>query len=62
MSNCNDVDSIGSSLMTFYKLIAYEYFDHENVTYANSVTYTNVGYDYLVHMLLILVSLNQYPL
>ena len=48
--------------MTFYKLIAYKYFDHENVTYANSVTYTNVGYDYLVHMLLILVSLNQYPL
>ena len=28
MSNCNDVNSVESSLMTFYKLIAYEYFDY----------------------------------
>ena len=33
--NCNDVNFVDPSLMTFYKLIACEYFDYENVTYAN---------------------------
>ena len=58
MSNCNDVNSVESSLMTFYKLIAYEYFVYENVTYANKCSLYKYRLWHLVHMLLILVSLN----